>query len=438
MPEGQQQERFEFVLRWLERRQAHVAAAIIRLGQVRMSLRVATAAIVAQDRNVWLYFNPEFFTKLDNAELAAALTHEALHFFLAHPKRIAAIPSQRDRFYFGLACEAVVNDLILANFKEMKLPGTPVTGRWLVGQDTSGMSAEQVMLLLWRDRAKRQTGLEQRLASAQTIDDHSSWETCCDDSQPSRYPTCDGTEALPGSDSLPALGRWTEETSDLVVQSLEEITGNDPCIGTITLGKSRFVQPARTARRNLAHFLADSVSTSLGYETLWTFPNRKLLSVYPQIILPTYEPLPFRNILMAIDTSGSVPDCFISAALAFAQQRTPQNRITLVSFDTVCYEAVPKTATLRGGGGTRAQAVEEFIKQKLSTYPDLVFLMTDGHTPPSTPQHPERWIWLLPRWGTARAVPKGSTAEFFDAQGMAVQRQRSIKGGALQAPASTT
>jgi hypothetical protein len=42
---------------------------------------------------------------------------------------------------------------------------------------------------------------------------------------------------------------------------------------------------------------------------------------------------------MAIDTSGSVPAEFLSVALAFARQRHPRTRITLISFDTLWYEA---------------------------------------------------------------------------------------------------
>jgi predicted metal-dependent peptidase len=88
--------------------------------------------------------------------------------------------------------------------------------------------------------------------------------------------------------------------------------------------------------------------------------------------------------------------------------------MTLVSFDAECYEAVLGSCTLKGGGGTRAQAVEEFIQKRHQPYPDVVFLLTDGWTPPASPRHPDRWIWRLPRWGSTQAVPKGSRSEFFE------------------------
>jgi hypothetical protein len=49
----------------------------------------------------------------------------------------------------------------------------------------------------------------------------------------------------------------------------------------------------------------------------------------------------------------------------------------------------------------------------MKKYPHYVFVLTDGWTPPLSPQHPERWVWLLPPWGSTKAVPKGSVAEFF-------------------------
>jgi predicted metal-dependent peptidase len=168
-------------------------------------------------------------------------------------------------------------------------------------------------------------------------------------------------------------------------------------------------------RKNLARFLNEVVSAARGYQTLWTVPNRKLLAVYPQVILPTYETKYWWDILMAIDTSGSVPNQFISIALAFARQRVPRTQITVISFDTVCYGSPPSATTLKGGGGTRAQAVEDYIHVRMKHYPHYVFLLTDGWTPQPSPQHPERWIWLLPPWGSTEAVPKGSRAEFFAA-----------------------
>ena len=423
------EDRFEIVQRWLQRRRVHLVTAVLRVGRVHMTDAVSTAAIVANGSEVQLYFNPEFCRQIDNAQLAGVLAHEALHFFLSHQKRVARIRSQLDRSYFNLACDAVINDLIQASFPELKLPGKPITGIGLVGQDTKGLSAEQVFRLLWRDRIRGRSVLNGSLAEGQTIDDHSLWGTGPDETGPESPPAGDVPDHPETSGSPLPTGTWTDETSELVARVLAELPPDDPCWGTVAAGVNRPVSPVGPVRKDLERFLNETVSASRGYETLWTVPNRKLFAVYPRVILPTYEPRHWWDILVAIDTSGSVPSHFISVALAFSRQRIPRTQITVVSFDTVWYEPPPDGTTLKGGGGTRAQAVEEFIQQRMPVYPHHVFVLTDGWTPSPLPRHPERWIWLLPPWGSSRAVPERSVVEFFAARQLPGQSRRKRLAG---------
>ncbi|HRZ35588.1 MAG TPA: hypothetical protein P5534_04410 [Candidatus Paceibacterota bacterium] len=409
MSEHDLHERYEFLLGWLQRRRAHIAAAVMRLGRLRLSEHVRTAAIVARGEEVWLYFQPEFCERINNAELAGVLTHEALHFVLRHQQRTASLTAQRDRYYFRLACEAVVNDLILASFPEMKLPGDPVTGPWLVGRDTSQMAAEEVMQLLGHQRVRHGRKLDDRLANAETLDDHSPWEA---DPRDAALNTS-ASAARPRAEPLSTMADWTDETSALVATLLMNLSPNDPCFGTVARGIRRRVPPAPNCRKSLAQFLEDMATGIASYDAVWTTPNRKLLALYPRVVLPSYPPRYEADILMAIDASGSVPARFLSVALAFARQRRPQSRVRLISFDTACYEASAQEGSVRGGGGTRVQAVEEYIQAELPAYPDLVFLLTDGQTPSPCPRHPERWIWLLPPWGSTGAVPRGSRTEYF-------------------------
>jgi predicted metal-dependent peptidase len=61
----------------------------------------------------------------------------------------------------------------------------------------------------------------------------------------------------------------------------------------------------------------------------------------------------------------------------------------------------------RGGGGTRIQAVEDYIQQQ-ENYPDMVFLFTDGYSGKPTTECPERWTWILAPRGTSHSAPDGS------------------------------
>src|ERR1043166_8636050 len=149
----------------------------------------------------------------------------------------------------------------------------------------------------------------------------------------------------------------------------------------MALAQERLVPQSPPCHKSLARFLLDAVQAEILYDTIWTQPNRKLLAVYPLVILPNYQPGGFRSVLMAIDTSGSVPNSFMSVALSFARQKVARTKITTISFDTKWYDVLPTAAALRGGGGTRAQAVEEYALEKLPRYPDCVFILTDGFTP---------------------------------------------------------
>ena len=65
-------DRYEFIQRWLQRRRAYVAAAIIRLGQVHITDQVPTAAIVARGPAVGFTCNPHFLASIDNQQFAGS------------------------------------------------------------------------------------------------------------------------------------------------------------------------------------------------------------------------------------------------------------------------------------------------------------------------------------------------------------------------------
>jgi len=156
-------DRYEFVMQALQRRRAYIAAGVIRLGQIQFSEGVETAALVAEGRDVQLLFNPEFSRNLAAWELAGVLVHEALHLVLQHQKRFEQLRRQEDRFLFNLACDAVINDLILACYPELKLPGKPVTGPWLVAVTRIRWPPEEVYRLLFA-QATANPALWQRLS----------------------------------------------------------------------------------------------------------------------------------------------------------------------------------------------------------------------------------------------------------------------------------
>lgn len=386
-------DRLELALRFLVNRHAHVAAAVIRLGELHFSDQVKTACIVANGDKVRLYFNREFFNDVEGMELAGVLVHEAMHFCFYHQQRHQAIRQQYDRHLFKLACEAVINDLISACFRDLKLPGEPITGRSLLGRDVSKNSAEEVMIVL-RELIAEQPKSEAQFMGLDSLDDHSIWE--------------DDGSLLPGSPPL-----WTEETTHTADEVLQEQGQHDAIWGSGPLGIDRVLPAKSDCRRDLSRFLLDTIRTQKRYDTDWTRPNRKFISVYPKVILPNYESVHHHRVLIAIDASGSMPTSFLAATLAAAHQPLANTTVTLVSFDTDVYPVCEGQNSLKGGGGTSAQAVEEFILHKMSFYPDIVFCLTDGFFARPQVKHPERWLWILPPWGSKTNLPTVGRVEVF-------------------------
>jgi predicted metal-dependent peptidase len=325
---------------------------------------------------------------------------------------------------FDYACEAVINDIISAHFAGFTLPDSPIRGVSLVGRDVSTLSAEQVLQLL-RSRGWRQE-ITGGLMAGTLSDDHSVWDI------PGSDETVGDEEGDPVLDAQ--REGWTHETDEQVTRIVSE-QGAQDAYGSTPLGQSRLVLPTG-ARKDLRRYLLSIIKPSARYRTFWNRPPRKSMSLYPEVILPYYEPeTRLRRILMAVDASGSIPDQFLSDAVHVAQQRIPCARVTIITFDTTTYEWHPGAGHVRGGGGTRVQAVEEYACGSFDEYPDLIFVLSDGFTPKPTPIHPERWIWILPPWGSASAVPESSKVEYFDAAERRQPRsgslcRRAVRGGA--------
>lgn len=108
------------------------------------------------------------------------------------------------------------------------------------------------------------------------------------------------------------------------------------------------------------------------------------------------------NIAMFLDISGScvhLASRFKSAAAAIPPDHF---NIHLATFDTQVYKVFddrdgkrkPSEWDIRGGGGTAFGPIETYL-QELDSYPDAVFVVTDGYGTSINPEHPDRFYWFL-------------------------------------------
>jgi predicted metal-dependent peptidase len=394
--------RLQSVVRWIEKRNGYIAAAIIRLGRIHFTATVETAGIVVDGPNIHLLFDRKFFDRVRDAELAAVLIHESFHVVFKHQARAELIQAPRDRLYFDFAAEAVINDIITLSFSDFTLPGSPIRGSTLVGCDTSKLSTEQVVAMMKAKYGQSSNGV----LGSSTIDDHSPWNVTGSGKPGGQEEGAEFPSGMTGEG-------WTDESDALAARIAAEAMARDAW-GSTALGGHRQA-PRKNVRKDLRHFLQTIVRPSGHYNTLWNQIPRKTLAIYPDIILPVYDPENRKlHVLMAVDASGSIPHYFLASAVQVARQRIPEARTTLITFDTRVYEFTRDSASVRGGGGTNVQAVEEYARAKFTRYPDVVIVFSDGETPTPRLAHPGRWIWILPPWGTKLPIAPQSRAAYFN------------------------
>jgi predicted metal-dependent peptidase len=78
----------------------------------------------------------------------------------------------------------------------------------------------------------------------------------------------------------------------------------------------------------------------------------------------------------------------------------PQSKFAaqICSFDCEVYSLDSTMSEIFGGGGTSFEILETYLQNLVAagnSYPDVVFVLTDGYGDDVFPMFPERWTWLL-------------------------------------------
>lgn len=128
----------------------------------------------------------------------------------------------------------------------------------------------------------------------------------------------------------------------------------------------------------------------------WTKPSRRMPHMNRNMFMPNMLELEIKrtNVWLFMDTSGScigLADRFFSAAASLPKRFFKPR---LFCFDTEIYETDLSSKKVYGGGGTSFDIMEDYI-QKSGTYPDFVFVITDGYGNDVKPAHPEKWHVFL-------------------------------------------
>lgn len=129
-------------------------------------------------------------------------------------------------------------------------------------------------------------------------------------------------------------------------------------------------------------------------------PNRRWLE--QDVLVPGIVPREQRDVIVAVDTSGSMAhDDLVAVGAELRALASIEPNVTLLVGDAVVHQVVParelpaflKALHLRGGGGTDHRPVFAWIEQNRRT-PDLFVGLTDLHSrfPDQAPRYPVLWV----------------------------------------------
>jgi len=310
-----------------------------------------------------MLFNPSFFDGLTPEQRMGVFVHEVLHVALQHITR----GINYDPVIRNYAADYVVNIIVLdAGFQLPK--------NCLHDEQYRDMSYEQVYVKLMSD-AK----------------DGESFPQDCPGT---------GSDILPPADEAEA-SQIEAAVAEMVLRAAVQMQhagtyGSIPGAVLVELDKTINPKlPWDVIFQNYMHqFAKDDYS--------FRKPNKKYL---PDLIMPTAHSEAICNIVIALDTSGSVSNDefgFFAQEIEMIQQTLNPDLITLIDFDTKIHAVHEITQSIdvlrdikfKGRGGTD---VHEVLEWACENEPEVLVIFTDGDfRQPSLSKYPECPIlWLI-------------------------------------------
>lgn len=413
-----------------------------------------------QRKKVCFMFNRKFLDRVNHEELKFTIAHEANHVFRGHIFQLRDEVDKRQRMNedsrkinrfcrkFNLASDCVINDSLTNLYKFprldwvgymetkiykdtsliefatkchippehfvelnpdlgdikatlhkgdiIKIPGRPIYGKDLVKVDCQDLTAMDVFYLIPEQEGEGSGDGEGEGGGDNGVENHEGWKSFLND---------DGTM---DRDFVDAMRDFIEEHMDDSAMSDDEMSQVDDMkeamensldsyaskAGKEALGKARRVGHGDESL-NWNKILSALVETRK-FHDVWHRPNRKLVEVFPDVILPSTEYTEKQEIFVAIDSSGSIDYSALSLFATVLKNSPATIEIKAISFDCRCYEYdVKGNEPPKGGGGTNFGIIERYIQDNFKKYPKAVFVLTDGCGSSVQPQYPNRWCWIL-------------------------------------------
>jgi hypothetical protein len=391
---------------------------------------VDTAAVVASgDGTCLLLYNPDRFVRLGLDGVKFVLFHEARH--LVH-RHLFAEPELRADPVFALAAEVSVNHVALTRLGRGELPlldGRPtgVDPRKVYEAyhaDLTAHGLEPVPYRVFIDTDLRVYGELRRMHHPPVPE---SWlcPRLVEGAVPADQETIDSVVSSALLNTLLAARRGhtgaERELLELMGRTEEGSARAARIWGNLGAGVLRGRTTATRTVDWWQRWLVDVLGTRLREGERLVYPKKRgalLAALGHDPMLSRRGPVREKVLVIALDTSGSMPDHVVSWLTELVG--TIDGVVAhWLSFDAVVMPFRPGERSemgvppdevwgrVYGGGGTSFQAVADYVEgrtevngRRLDVTPDAVVVVTDGYAPPITPAEPDRWIWLITEGGS--------------------------------------
>ena len=393
---------YKSTMDWMNDNVPFMVTPVINLGRPRLDTNIPTAQVEYADDNgdIQLAINPEFFAKHTEPECAGVLTHELYHILFNHLAEFDKFENDQAR---TIAQECIVNDSVLEEGMELPDIGLAYGMDW-VKYNASFLPTKVVYDDLMMDPDK----LPQEI---QVSCSHGHGREEGEDGQ-----------SQGGLDPREAFGKVfqnadIDEASESMKAILEDAakkagTGFQFKRGTQS-GKK--ISLKWTDLINRIHPDTFSEGGKSKSNSTWARPRRKLAGMNPRVMLPD------RNdqdkcglggnkrpkIIMALDTSGSVPAEKVTELMDLARS-IPKRKVDVVCC-TFSTEHEPFNPDVKpedqriASGGTDFATVVEFVKKQKNWEKASVIVITDGYAQfgwygrgtPAPANLNTHWHWLV-------------------------------------------
>lgn len=309
-----------------------------------------------------LFYNREFFEKLNHKQVEFVIAHEILHNVFDHMNRCEG----RNRQIWNAAVDYAVNGQLVRD----KIGEVPSDIKIFHDPKHYGKSAEQVYDEIFEDMD------EQSLAMlGQLLDQHIDWEG-------------DGTGNKDGNGNRPQyskeeLKKIRDEIKDAVMQAASAAGA-----GNIPAGVERMIRDMTEPKMNWRQIIRQQIQSTIKNDYTFQRPSRK--GWHTSAILPGMNYLDTIDICISLDMSGSISDTQAKDFLGEIKnimEEFKDYKIKLWCFDTEVYNEEDFDSQcgndlldykIAGGGGTEFMANWEYMKtQDIS--PKKFIMFTDGY-----------------------------------------------------------